>query len=836
MIVAKIEKNNMKNIVEYMFESGTAIPQNLCDDEEKVDWEIVYDDGTRETENAKTKLEEYLGAGDISKSSNSYEFINYSYCDITESILLNSGEISQEALIDSGLWANFGTRKMKITFDTKIDFFEGYLDSVSVRLTLKKVQGEYFDKKSFEYCSEMKNGENAVVIDVDTNELGEIFNDDRHKDRKEVDIKGYVSVSNVNYKFPVTIKLINTNPQICEKISKKWASIDFGTSSTCVAIEATDSNQTKYELLSLSPAKKSEGKDNKETESKDNNIFENPTNIMVYNMDSLYREWKSENKDIPLIRKGDKNAYNKYKKNDDGVVYDFGHSVKELLGEVDTSREELNAILTLIKMIPYKILSEDKQIVLNPYEDADQYIDIVADPEEQDSTHLDPVAFYGYLIGRAVNDISKNRSIYTKFTITSPAMFNDDVKKATEKSLKYGLERSVPVNLRDKVELAMKHTEPVAYIAAMIPEKLKVEEKEYFAVYDFGGGTLDFSYGTATNENGEDTIIDIKGVGGKDNFGGELLIEKIAYTIYLCNHEKMKENKIPITVPMGMNIPDDMEELCIKSNIKNISARANMNIICSQFAKEIFHGEIVEEDENETRSLNLYGKDGLVPDVSLTVDVKQIEDNINSEIDDTVKAFRNEIEKMFVDDKGLGKKELHIFMAGNASRYAHVKKSIEAEFEDCKFKKAKSVKIEFVDDTTNEEGKSNLRYAISPKTAVAIGQLKISQFTVNGEDVKFRYYVGFINSGTGEFKTKLDKNDEMMTWKRYRKITGENMTIDYKSSLSSTDKSSLPITLPSDCDKSESIYIRIKSDDTIEWCCSKDEPANDVKVEELKLS
>ena len=93
----------------------------------------------------------------------------------------------------------------------------------------------------------------------------------------------------------------------------------------------------------------------------------------------------------------------------------------------------------------------------------------------------------------------------------------------------YGIKRSVPKNMRNKVNVIMEHTEPVAYIGALCGTqyfKIAENEKKFFAVYDFGGGTLDFSFGTALNED-DDVTLKILKVGGRENFGGEILIETV---------------------------------------------------------------------------------------------------------------------------------------------------------------------------------------------------------------------------------------------------------------------------------------------------------------------
>ena len=63
--------------------------------------------------------------------------------------------------------------------------------------------------------------------------------------------------------------------------------------------------------------------------------------------------------------------------------------------------------------------------------------------------------------------------------------------------------------------------------------------------------------------------------------------------------------------------------------------------------------------------------------------------------------------------------------------------------------------VDQIQDNTEE----NKRYALTPKTAVAFGQLRLNNFEVQGDSDYFKYYLGFFNEGTGEFKICVDNSD-----------------------------------------------------------------------------
>lgn len=262
-------------------------------------------------------------------------------------------------------------------------------------------------------------------------------------------------------------------------------SIDFGTSSTCIAVQ----RGSNIEMLALSAT------DGSMEEGVSFNRFENPTNIMIYRWDSLYREWIQNASHFPHLLKGTaretalKNAH---------VAFDSGYTVKSMLHEVD--RKALDAIRTEIKMIPY-LINQEEQIKIIPYiQENKNIISIVDSPEAQDEEHFDPIAFYAYLLGRAINNPAAG-CIHTKYAISYPVKFNKNVRDKMLKSLEYGLKMSLPIPLRDAVDkreaplfsIEMQHSEPEAFIGAICGKYLQCDKKpQLFSVFDFGGGTLIF--------------------------------------------------------------------------------------------------------------------------------------------------------------------------------------------------------------------------------------------------------------------------------------------------------------------------------------------------------
>jgi len=735
------------------------------------------------------EIKELEEAGDIAVELEKMIVPVMRYSDITEESLLGGEPILQENLAskEAGLWAFSGKRKMKLSFYNRSDFES---DTILVRIVFKSINEEIFDINDFSLDQIPLISEDAVFF-IDTDQLGKIFMERYGNDRYRQFI-GEVEVQVISaeekeliYQYPICITIRNPELSVCDRISSLPASIDFGTSSTCVAIEGREG----IELLQISAETKEE-----------ENPYENPTNLMLFHWKRFYQEWRKENENIPVLIKGDLRENQQYK----NVDFDFGYRVKELLGEVN--KRELNSILTLIKMIPYQILEEKQQFNLNPYVDQEQFIYLVTDPEEQDEKHFDPVAFYGYLIGRAINNISERPELFPRFQITCPVKFSQTIKKKMEKSLKYGLTRSVPKPLRNHVSVEMKFVEPLAYIGALCgTDYFRIEENEQklFAVYDFGGGTLDFSYGTVLNEE-EILKIEVLGVGGNERIGGEKLIERLSYKIYLKNKTDMIQKKIPIIRPFGEKLPTDLPHRLV--NPSDYS-RANTNKLNEIIARGFFEGKPIAESPVACELIDLEGNR---VDVTMVYDETEMEEELLKLIQDTVETFAYEMDRAFEQLDGYHREQVFIFKAGNSSKSRFVGKAMEEIFGP----KAKIQLVDQLSDGTEEYQ----RYAITPKTAVAFGQLKLNNILVTLKDLVFKYYVGSINQGTGEFKVCIDRNCKNTEWKKFWKVRTENTDLFYVEALPIRNQTIHKKIIASGEHLGKNIFLRIRDAVTLEYC------------------
>lgn len=866
------------------------------------------------------------------KSEIGYEFTanipKMTYTDVTDAEMFGFPEISKIIINsqNSGLWAGHGLRKFKFVFEGLVDDDDKWNKKVSLFFDMRDNDDKNsgFQKITMEPITQTpkqtEDGKYILYGYIDTNKLGSYFLEGKQKHqfsgRIEFTFGCNISDGNeVTYSFPVQLWLNNTDSSICEKIPvlcKDIVSIDFGTSSTCVAVKGSEGQS--YELMTLAANDESDG-----------NIYENPTYIMIYRWEEIYQQWQQDNEAFPMFLKGSRKEEELGEKK---VQIDFGYSVKNTLRDVDD--KALNAIISEIKMMP-RILHNNEQIDIVPYITDSQrkhLIHLVDTFTKQNDENLDVVALYGYILGKAINRVERNH-IYTKFYITYPVKFNKEVRDKMCASLEYGLMRSVPISLRTaktkkgkpifKVEA--RYPEPVAYIGSVCGKYLKVTKDDpykLFAVYDFGGGTLDFSFGFLKKDDKGENNIYVLNVDGDETVGGETYIRYISY--WLCttieNINTFSEKRIPFEKPKNEHVPDNFpselfnNSVTAKSNVRkinemvsrnifqNISIGSSANRVGTQEKqsgnisrpggiirpgktdhKEQTKTEIAEEpikkDEissnsniqrgdnkliNETSNVTIElmdEQDNLVR-VELSIPRQKINDLLRERIKENVEQFKVSLNESFQTNKAVLRendivfddKSVIIFKAGNSSRNIILSQLMKEAFPDNEIMLVDETNKDFMSEKTGKVAEKKIK-AITPKTAVSFGQLMLSNYKpallYDNKDgnAPFSWYIYRIDGGAGELQIIIDRIKDNKNWVRYGRINSSNMRIYYAGArLTDPDDSNLKSKLLEDIediddddDESSDLYIKVKNEDTIEYCiCDEDtEPSDEQAIFECRL-
>lgn len=837
-VVVKHNTDNGKMFMVYEdkkdnFSMGPVNLNGLTYDDEV----ILYDRDDEVRVIPYEKIDEALGQpGYIPIEIGKEECMEMHFEDVTEEDLFNFDPIKEGDLNnkEQGLWAYHGLRKFKFTF-TNIFRSLSQADDVTCTATV------VFNRKDNDAITEIRMEDIKVKKDatmpykeffayIDTNRLGDEF--DHEKQRLEFSgafemtyewksKEGYVE----RYAFPIRIILHNTNyvaqKNVCMPLELKAVSIDFGTSSSCVAVR----DGKEISLLTLS---------NKE-ESDDNNQFENPTNVMIFRWEELYNQWKNDNNSLPYLLKGTREQE---KDREKAIEFDIGYTVKDVLQDAQTA--ELNSVLTQIKLIPYN-LQKGEQIELNPFIKKNiSVVKLVSSPEEQDIEHFDPIAFYGYLLGRAINRPSEGK-IYTKFDVTYPVKFNTEVREKARKSLEYGLKRSLPLPLRGAVDkkgrsivsVNMKYAEPVAYIGSVCGKYLKIESDnrpQLFAVYDFGGGTLDYSFGMFRPTEDGEYAIDIYSVDGDETIGGESLISLISFWIYTSesNKQEMINNSIPFELLRNEKRPDDFpDKLMSKSGL----AKSNLRKLNETFSRLLFENRVTGNIANE--EVELFDENGQSITINIAVDYDYLKDKLDQILQKTIDNFYCAMKNTLQFNQSTIAKygnftleDFNIFKAGNSSKNIIVEQRMAERFPENR--------IELIDEVKDDG--ENKRYAITPKTAVAFGQLRLNEFEVNilegSGDAPFKWYVGTVNKGNGEFIPKINKNEASKEWIKQAIIRASDINIYYSGTpVRNADDLFTEVIYVDEDDIGCELYIRTFNDTSIEYCIVEKGEMPDVNIE-----
>lgn len=775
------------------------------------------------------------------------KFPKITYADVTERDLFGYEAIPDTDLRadNKGIWGDCGFRKIEISF-------ENWEFSKLCNSDIKKKVSLYWNEMDkipleniFEEEIRYDNKSKKFIAYIDTNKLAyaieEYESESQHPKftgRFEIHLS-YNSEKTV-YGFPIDIVVKNTrvsengkNPFLKDGI----VSIDFGTSSTCAAIKS----EGKKRLLTLSGI-------NKIRESEDN-AYENPTNLMIYNWREVFRQWDRTNKNCPFF----------VTKSEDVDVlqadYDSGYTVQDeykLVDEID-GRRRMQAILMQLKMIPY-LIADNIETKFVPYDDEKRSPIIVVDNvESEDGLHFDPIAFYGYLLGRAINE-PQNGELYRKYQITYPSKFNAEIREKIRASLEYGIKRALPLGIRDAkdskgkpiVSVTMDFSEPEACVGAVIGRQLKLDGKnaKLFAVYDLGGGTMDFAFGMLRKADDEELdeaeeTLQFLGIDGDEKIGGEKLIHQLAYNIYINNKDKVRNNNIKFVIPKGELEPDGFEGLL--SDGDEI-ANTNLNIIKEKLARplfkytdevddlqKIFEGNVSGDDKitsASTYSLKL--RNSKNEEVEVDLKVTDIDEFLSNKIENTINAFRismNDIFKRNIEElkkhgiNEFNQDDVEIFLGGHASKQHFVTEKLKEYFP--------KNRIQRIGEGQNDENLSS-QYAVNEKTAVAFGQLRLGELelkvmrTGNNESrPPFMFNVGYIDN-TDEFKCVISKNENDTAWKMANRVNKINEMINlYYTTSPNCERNSLK---PLEYNVSEfmedkklTLYIRIADERSIEF-------------------
>ena len=593
--------------------------------------------------------------------------------------------------------------------------------------------------------------------------------------------------------------------------------IDFGTKSTVVVYQKDRNN--------ILPMRISGEELNKEARDTD---YENPTVIEFRDLVKFKKDYDEEI--------GRPNT-----KWEDVTI---SHTAFRHL--MDGTSEQFDSIISDIKQWTVnknaKIEVIDKKgnkISLPPYLDLD----------ENDENYIDPVEIYAYYIGSYINTM--RNGIYLEYYLSFPVTYEKVVREKILKSFEKGIKKSLPIQIQEDEKLMkkfrVKHgsNEPAAYAVCAL-KKLKIEPKEnekiYYGVFDFGGGTTDFDFGIWKNSEDEDMFdyeLEHFGAGGDIHLGGENILKELAYRVFSDNTSELRKRKIQYVRPEWC--PElSGEEILVEYTRE---AKLNTRKLGEEKLRDIWEEKETERIDNVL--VNLFNADGsLETGIDLKINEEELKNLIKDKIEKGIKNFFIKLEDAF---KGEDVKKVHIFLAGNSCRHSFVNEIFEKYVAEMKDK----IELIIYDLKAIKEIDKENDSKITGKTGVAYGLIysrKGGRIKVTNRDEKenvaneinFKFYLG--NSKKDKFNPIITPNSNYGKYEFLGILTSDIFEIYYTSSpeaqtgtmeIGKDDPKIKRISLNEEYDEDERyrIYIKTITPDKISYAIVKKE--EDIETKEI---
>lgn len=521
---------------------------------------------------------------------------------------------------------------------------------------------------------------------------------------------------------------------------------------------------------------------------------------------------------------------------------------------------------------------------------------------ELDENEIDPIEIYAYYIGLYINNMFDSNGIYLNYILSFPVTYEKAIRDKITKSFEKGLKKSLPVEVLNdeacmsKFRVTQGASEPAAYAICALQEyniSPKEDEKVFYGVFDFGGGTTDFDFGTWRKANEKEKrrynyVIEHFGAGGDQYLGGENLLELLSFEVFKKNQDKLREEGIPFSMPAEGERFLGSEILISDSQEARFNTRQLMEIIRPFWEKR----EGYEKNfESGVIKVLLFDKSGKRKEMfELEINSDELEKLLKNRIEKGVKNFFEALKLTFNFKETEGLKNIIILLAGNSSKSSIVRelfnKYIEIEAEQIReYNNKENVdcnKSEEAITDTKEEAIWNIAeneyFKIYPplgsmesykmqgieekdiditkptgKTGVAFGLIEcrkggrikvVSKNNDANNEIKFKYYIG--HDEFGKFCVDISREVKYNEWQLFIDASEDEFEFYYTNlpeattnNLSIDGLRRKNIILPIE-DEEANVYIRAVSPSCIEYVVSKEEDIKNEKymtdIEKIELS
>lgn len=639
---------------------------------------------------------------------------------------------------EEGLWVGTGRWRLRLFADWARNEGEGYtLDARPAQVTHRFLRSDDAPAVVTEDVTRRAGGRRTyteLVLDTSHPDIGDVPNEgiDLPIDLGVEHALGFGDHTAVcAWSAALPIRLRDPRPLLKSFQRLSAVGIDFGTTSTVAALYQKGYRSLMRLGSSEAPGTKS---------------AENPTYLLIEDHERLWTEMTRD----PAVQRFPSLLR----------VVRGSHAAREALADVPS------AVVGELKSMPERVINLDQSPQLR---DRERQKDFLLDEARVRAL----VRTYAYLLGRAIN--RPGQDVYLHYWLTHPAKFDERSRKLLEEEIKNGILLSIPQGIpAEEITVAMSASEPEAFAAEVCPElaahpALEPLVSQYgelrFAVFDFGGGTLDVACGRfrpATEQEqeefGSQTVIETLQVSGDDHLGGDYLTHELTWLTH--QHDKhlpeMEEKEVPMMRPQ--TVPPN--NLAAKPHLYKRSLAGRQNLF--RFQRELGLEAVKFGPENEPKrvaQLSAARLDGSeVGLTSLATDLAglhvELKEHLASRIRDGVKLMKNMLAIAPWSGDAAAAKDFReqgvvILLAGNSSRSAFVERALAEELgipELTVWRPDSDAPFSHVVlwETPQRTERGATIVGVTPKTAVALGALKIANHEVHlvRRSQGFSYFLG----------------------------------------------------------------------------------------------
>jgi len=313
---------------------------------------------------------------------------------------------------------------------------------------------------------------------------------------------------------------------------------------------------------------------------------------------------------------------------------------------------------------------------------------------------INPLEIYAYYLGLYINNMQQERHIFLNYILSFPVTYEREIREKMRLSFEKGLKKSLPTALLSNEAVMKKFSveegisEAAAYAITALQEygfDPAGEEENYYAVFDFGGGTTDFDFGFLRESSSDryDYLLIHFGENGDRTLGGENLLKLLAFELFKANQEKLivEGGKIPFTWAA-----DRKNFVGSEAFIKDSQeAHANMHALIEKI-RPIWENPDSDDAKRilteKNIAVNLFRDDGQILEnfsLEIAIDIEKIlreriKDGINNFFISMKEAFEKNSKNSLRKIKSLSEiEEISIFLAGNSSK-SRIVNELFAEF------------------------------------------------------------------------------------------------------------------------------------------------------------